>query len=149
MSYKTNYFTQIVRLLLCGLLTLLFVGSGCYDEEEDCTHRPIWKDCYSYEPGEGLVEVSVTLNTGNPWVVVKLYENDIEDDILILTDTLTVSGKNYTLSVGRYSGSALYLVGIDTVLAIDGDKITTDHESYCEGDCWHVNNAELNLVLLL
>ena len=147
MLYKTNYFTQIIRLLLAGLLTLLFVGGGCYDEDEDCTHRPIWKDCFSYEPGEGLVEVSVTLNTENPWVVVKLYENDIEDDILILTDTLSVTERNYTLSVGRYSGSALYLEGVKKVLVIDGDKISTDHESYCEGDCWHVDDAELNLEL--
>ncbi len=148
MFYKTNYFTQIVRLILVVLLTLLFVGGGCYDDDEDCTHRPIWKDCYSYEPGEGLVEVAITLNTENSWVVVKLYENDIEDDILILTDTLSVTEQNYTMAVGRYSGSALYLVGIDTVLAIDGDKISTDHESYCEGDCWRVDDAELNLELI-
>ena len=120
----------MTKALLPLLITIAF--TGCNSDESG------WENLIKDNSLQGW---HIFQDTGSKkgWIV--------EDDILILTDTLSVTEQNYTMSVGRYSGSALYLVGIDTVLAIDGDKISTDHESYCEGDCWHVDDAELNLEL--
>ena len=135
-----KFFTVLVALALMGL-------DGCYDEEEDCNRRPIWKSCYSTEPIDGILSVEVTINDENQHVVINIYEDDIEDNLLIITDTLTGENVDYHLPVGSYSGSAKYVVGIDTILAIDGDKIDTEFEEYCYEECWDVNNAELNLTL--
>ncbi len=143
-----KYYLRAFWKLSSVMIILALMGlDGCYNEEEDCNRRPIWKSCYSTEPTDGKLSVEVTINNENQQVVINIYEDDIEDNLLIFTDTVSSEDVDYHLPVGTYSGSAKYIVGGDTVLAIDGDKIDTEFEEYCYEDCWDVKDAKLNLTL--
>ena len=130
------------------IICLVLIGStGCYNEEENCDERPIWEDCRYDRPSEGDLIISVTINAQNPRIPISVYEDDFESGRLVFRDTLDVNEAAYILPLGYYSATAFYVVGADSILAVDGDDITAEQVEYCDEDCWEVSDADIDLRL--
>ena len=128
-------------------LTIIFMLIGCDIDNLDCEDHPIWKECERNIPSHGILYVSVTINSSNPSVPVNIYLGDFELGILVLSDTLVVEDREYTLPIGEYSATAKYMSGQDTILTVDGGEIKAELVEYCNMDCWEVSNANLDLEL--
>ena len=117
----------------------------CSTQDDDCTSAS--GDCLYSEPEYGDLAITLTINEENPQIILNIYWGDYENEQLIISDTLSVENVIYTLPLGEYSGTVLYKEGDDLILAVDGDNISTDQEDTCEGDCWTLNDGELDLTL--
>ena len=144
-------FTNKVKkaeLIIIIFISIFLSVSCCQDEEEDCKNRPFWVSCEFSQPSEGGLNVSVSINLENPQVYISVYAVDYEDEALLFIDTLTHENASYTMAVGYYSATVLYISGQDTILAIDGDDITTERVEYCNESCWEVEDADLDLRMI-
>ena len=141
--------TSLKLILLLITTSLLNVCLDRYNAEEDCTERAWWKTCIETEPESGSLSIKVTINSENSAVPIQIFEDDFETGHLVLSDTLTATSMCYDLSEGYYSVTARYNVGADVILAVDGDEIEFSIEEYCEGYCWEVEEANLDLELEL
>jgi len=89
--------------------------------------------CYTQEPGELYVKLELTQPKNNVPTEVTFYKGNIDKgEILEVFPTLSTEVV-YLVPVGIiYSATAKYVVDGDTVIVVDGDKLTT---SYCtDGD---------------
>ncbi len=135
-------------LLLCILLFIITIMHfSCDIDGGDCEEHPIWKECERNIPSQGLLYLSVTINSSNPRIPVNIYFGDFEHGILVLSDTVEVEDAEYTLPIGEYSATAKYISGQDTIMTVDGGEIKAELVEYCNMDCWEVTNANLNLEL--
>ncbi len=132
------------------LLGVLFF-SACQilsESDDECDTRP--SNCLESKPGMGTLEVSCTINSKNPSVPIAIYRGDFEKNDLVLRDTLSGSGKSYTVPTDQYySVVAEYRRGNgDTVIAIDGDDVDFSRNDYCEGPCYESDPGEIDVRLL-
>lgn len=126
------------------ILTLPFSVSSCTEDENGWISP--FSNCH-VEPTHGRlrVEVSAQRNAGVP---IQLFEGDFDEGEPFLLDTLYSSSREYRLPVGDYSGTARYLEGVDTILVVAGDDISTSQTEDDDGDlCWQVENGTLDLTL--
>ena len=137
----------------CSVLgfSAILSAAGCelfgLSSDEGCEVRPFLHACEPDRPTLGRLEVSVTVDAEFPRVPISIYRDDFELGDLVLSDTAATDEAEYTLPMGEYSATATYISGQDTVVAVDGDEITTALVIYCDGRCWEVYNADLNLEL--
>lgn len=132
-------------VLLAGLLAF----AGCNDTNSgDLPFAPI--DCQSTKPPTGFLNVKMTVNAANPKVLVNLYHGSLETGSLLRSDSTSAREFSYQLAVDEhYTVAARYIVGPDTVLAIDSDKIRTEDKEYQNADCWEVHNGSVDVRLKL
>ena len=133
------------RCVLLYLIILSLIGCGIFDEE--CEERPSWKECEHQKPTHGTLNISVTINSENPRVPINVYRGDFELGILILSDTINIDEVEYILPVSKYSATAKYISGQDTILVVDGGEISVELIKYCNESCWEVYKANLDLEL--
>ena len=136
--------------LLC-ILTMLIAGCEILTDEsdgEDCQTAPF--GCVDVRPTEGQLIIRATINGRNTHVPIAVFRGDFERNDLVLLDTLTSSGATYILPVDQdYSVVAEYIQNDgDTVIAIDGDDISVDTDSYCDKDCYDVDEGTIDVRLL-
>lgn len=139
--------TTCLRFVLVWSMLVLV---GCSDtNSEDLPFAPI--DCQSTKPATGFLNVEITVNAANPKVLVKLYHGSLETGNLLRSDSTSVSKFSYELAVDEhYTVTARYIVGPDTVLAINSDKITTEEKDYQDAvSCWDVRNGSVDVRLKL
>lgn len=134
-------------VLLIIISSILTACPGHYNEEDDCNELPWWKTCLETEPEFGALSISITINSENNAVPIQIFKDDFETGQLVLSDTLTTTSRNYDLPEGYYAATAQYGIGTDVILAVDGDEIDFILEEYCEGYCWKVDAADLDLEL--
>jgi len=131
--------------ILSVLLSLFLISC----EDDEC-YRP-W-NCYDDEPDGATMDIKVTINDENPSVKVIIYDGVYENDNVREELTLTSSNDEIYLPDGQYSATALYKRGKDSVLAIDGGRVSITHWS-CEDstgveeECYKVRASTLNLRL--
>lgn len=119
---------------------------GCTTDDEDLPLAP--SDCVSTKPEVGSFEVKATVNNQHPAVPITIFLGDIETDAIVLRDTLTSAIRTYELPADeRYSATALYVVGRDTILVVDADDISTNRKEYRDTYCWDVRAGEADLQL--
>ena len=145
---KFSLFQYSFNLLRCILpLIIIITLFSCDIDGLDCEEHPIWKDCERYIPSHGKLRISVTINSSNPSVPVKIYKGDFELGILVLSEMLTVEDAEFTLPIGEYSATATYVSGQNTIMTVDGGEIKAELVEYCDMDCWEVSDANFDLEL--
>jgi len=105
--------------------------------------------CYENKPENGEMTIKVSIDSPNDTVYVKIYQGVIENNKLLLVDTLTVASKVYEMPVNSYySATADYIQDGKIVRAIDGDRISTrESEDEYGTICWNLKNISLDLRL--
>ena len=137
-----------IGLYLAGCNSLIDALSDNSDNSDTCTDAPL--DCDEVKPIEGNLFIQATINQKNPKVPIAVFRGDFENNDLVLRDTLTIPSVNYTLPIidMKYSVTALYIRNNgDTVLVIDDDDIEAVKDSYCDGDCYTVDDGHIDLIL--
>ncbi len=132
--------------LICVVLLFACAEEDDDDEEKDCEPRP-W-DCHeTNDYTVGTLSIRLTINAENPAPTIYIYRGTVESGTLHKTITGYSSSEwSGTENLGDYSAKVDYTVGSVTVTAIDGDSISTYSEQYCEGPCYYLENASLDLT---
>jgi hypothetical protein len=137
---KRSTLSAIV-VILAMILTFSCENTGVFGVNCD--------ECYSVEPDSADLVIYLTINSENPYVPIKLYRGNIENKELDWVDTaMTKEYKLYSAVDQDYSVEAYYKSGGKTVIAVDGDKITTSLVTdVCDNDCWIIKGGVLNARL--
>lgn len=130
-------------ILSLFLVAGLFVG--CSSTSDDCTTS---SNCVT-EPYEyGPLTVKITLNAENDTVPVTIYLGNAED--LDTLDYFELWDDKYTLYFPvdqKYSATARYKRGNQTIRAVDGDRINLTSNNDCGTRCYDVTGAVMDLRL--
>lgn len=105
-------------------------------------------DCTEEEPLEINLEVKLEINPGsNIAGIIKLYEGNIEDNILLGTFSSSDQKWLHTVSVNtKYTISATYVIGGATYVAIDSATPRVRYETeQCDNPCYFVYDKTVNL----
>ncbi len=106
-------------------------------------------ECYTVRPDSADLIIYVTINSENPWVPLKLYRGDVEENQVDWIDT--VYSKEYKLfsAVSQdYSVSVTYHDGTRKIIAVDGGKMVTSLVTdVCDADCWIIKGGILDVRL--
>lgn len=134
---------RAVRPLGGILLSLALLSFACSSEEE---YAP--SDCARSKPPTGYLKVKLTVNNENRVVPITVFLGDFEEDQVVARDSLDVAIGLFELPVDEYySVAARYVVGGDTTLALDGDRIETSSTEYVDAECWSVQDGEVDVRL--
>lgn len=140
-------FYKSIRLILPLLLSFLLVScerhETVYTGEFNCT------ECYQNKPEWAPLNYEVTINDQNPFIILKVYIGNIEDNNLDWIDTAYYQeGYIDVLPNVYHSVSAEYKDGSNTILAIDGDKVSMKYTSEeCDVPCYYFRGGFVDLRL--
>lgn len=119
-------------VVLVGIVLFSISLSGC----ESC-------DCPAFT--EGTVKLNLTINDENSKIPIQIFKGNIENGELLVTDTISENTASFVFPApGSYSATAIYKRGNETVLAINGGRLTVTTD---ECDCDQGENLRLNLRL--
>lgn len=136
------------QILYIGIAVLsVFVMLSCSKEKNICDEDKV---CYTEGPDSLYVKLSLSDNPQkNTLKEVSFYKGYFDDGKLI--DHFYTQEKEiyYLLPIdSRYTASAKYVDGKDTVLVIDGGKLGDGSYTNCEESCYDWNEELiLNLTL--
>jgi hypothetical protein len=130
------------------LIALLLLSSliGCEDDGNDCnSFSP--SNCLQQEPLNATLTVKVTIDERFSAVPITIYRGYIEDQRVVLQDTLAEDKVFYTLPVNyRYSVSARYdFPNKESIFTLNDAKLSKDSENRCGYRCWDVNHGTANV----
>jgi hypothetical protein len=141
----------VLRIVAMGIVMLAFGIGGCSDDsttadDESLEFAP--SSCIETEPATGPFQVLLSVNPGQTLIPIKIYRDEIEDNILVLEEVVRTTSVTYSLPTEHtYSAIAYYVVGLDTIGVLDADRISTNSEEYRDKFCWTVSGGIADLVL--
>ena len=92
--------------------------------------------------------VNVTCNSQFPAIHVAIYRGVIDDNDVVLYDTLKTGRNTYELPANQYySATAEYISGTKKIYALDCGELKTKYKKVCDSVCWSRVNRELDLEL--
>lgn len=134
-------------LVLTLLLFLPLVFSDCKGKDENCTEND-YNDCITTRPDSGYAEVSITHNFQNKNVEVRLYQGNFEDGRLVWEKSYSKTNTTELLDVENYySFTATYVVGEDTIVAVDGGRVKVISYNMCELTCYEARTLNIDLTI--
>ncbi len=134
---------------LCFLTSMLFFILSCKDTNNsvDCSSYD-YSDCNTVEPFDGRLFINLSINSENPAVPITIYKGKLEDNDVILKDTVTTDKYDTLLPIDNYyTVTAKYKKGNTVIVAVDGDKISKNKTKTCDSTCWSVKTASVNVKL--
>jgi hypothetical protein len=133
------------HLILVVVLSVPFSACLNNSNTDDCDPNLV---CNTVQPTNGAIDVSVTINSDNPYVPMAIYYGNASDSNLYFEDTV-FSDPRYYLPIGkRYSIVAKYRQRGNTVYAVDGGKTTYTSTTNCGETCYEDDILQLNLKLI-
>jgi len=139
------------RIIILFLLTLqlLIFNSGCERQEPVDLSEIDCSECYQDKPEWGPLNITVTINSQNPYVPLKVYIGNFEEGNLDWTDTAYSSDFRVDVKPDQYySVTAEYKDGDKTIFAVDGDKLKIKHTSdKCDEPCYYFKGGYIDVRL--
>ena len=136
--------------LMLPLFVLLLLGSCKRNSQYssvDCANYN-YSDCNTTEPLEAGLNITLTINADNPKVPITIYQGKIEDNVIVLTDTITTTKYNVLLPPDYYyTVKARYLSGNKVIYAIGGANIKKIKNLVCDSICWSTEDGYVNVEL--
>jgi hypothetical protein len=136
-------------ILLFGLIVFSFTSckQNSFYNSEDCANYD-YSDCNTTEPLLVGLNIKLTINDENLYVPVTVYEGKMEDNLVVLTDTVSTSKYNILLPPDKYyTVKARYKKGNTIIYAVGGDKIKKSHTTTCDSTCWSTDEGNINIEL--
>jgi len=130
----------VAWMVSCDLIT-----SAANDGECD----PVPVVCDDVRPTEGPLIIQSSVVAGRP-TELHLFRGDFELNDKILDTTITSGGLSLILPADQYySVVAVYVkTNGDTIVAIDGDDVDVNSDTYCGGvECFEVDPARIDVLL--
>lgn len=144
---NTFYFGLISTCLFMFGSAIISCKDTTTDNSVDCSTYD-YSDCNSIQPFDGNMHVKLTINSENPAVPLTIYRGKLEDGVVILRDTVSESTYDTLLPVDySYTVTAKYTKGSSTIIAVDGDKISSSNTVTCDSTCWSVKPGSVNVRL--
>ncbi|MFH2094445.1 MAG: hypothetical protein ABIJ16_02000 [Bacteroidota bacterium] len=140
---------RIFLFLLAAVFPLSLL-TGCEEEnyaEEDCYDYD-YSDCNTIEPLESTLRIKLTINGQNPEVEIVVFNGKAEakDTFSVTTVTDPVFYQTVPLNA-YYSASATYNVDGKTIIATDGDRISSTSSVVCDSTCWSISGGYIDIRL--
>jgi hypothetical protein len=137
------------RSVTCVALALFMIMLLSCNPEEwevvDCS------ECYTEKPEMAAINIRVSISNLNPSVVVNIYSGRVEEEILVISETVRNETWSTILPVDEYySVTATYKAqtGSYRVTAVDGGMVRTRKVSdACDEPCWMVRGNNFNVRL--
>ncbi|MCD6025335.1 MAG: hypothetical protein K0Q91_2251 [Fibrobacteria bacterium] len=150
-----SFFSTKSAWLAAGALWVLG-SSGC---ATDCTNYesvdvsgesckvcedPPAEDCNSVVPVEA--NLSIRLSEPLPRLVRIYAGKSYETGTLVSHRVPTVKNYEETLPMGEYSATALYVIGKDSILVVDGDELSYSQLWWtCTMECYETHGGSVDL----
>jgi hypothetical protein len=147
LNYKPETVLNSCIRYAAGMLAFLLINSCNPEEWEvvDCS------ECYTDKPEMAEINVRVSISNLNPSVVVNVYSGRVEEEILVVSETVRTGTWRTILPVDEYySVTATYRAqtGSYMVTAIDGGMVRTRKvNAACNEPCWTVRGNNFNVTL--
>lgn len=128
----------ILGILL--ILALLSCDEKIFTADVDCD------ECYSYELEEADLVITLTLNYKYRSVPFTVYKGNIEDNNIVLQDTVDYSPVYVNVPVNkRYSVKAEYNYQGKVLYVVDGTNLKTKSVAdACSEKCYVIENEDLD-----
>lgn len=135
-----------MKLTLVVLFLLILAGScdeKVYTGDVDCD------ECYTEKPQQADLIIDLTISNRFGNVVVNVYEGEVEDNQLVLTDTVDYTPFYAYVKVDKkYAVRAEYRKGIETLYVVDGTKLKVMSVSdACEDACYVIEGEAINATI--
>ncbi|MDC3336268.1 hypothetical protein OAW23_00215 [Flavobacteriales bacterium] len=135
-----------MKCIVCCILALLsFITiTSCNSDGDSCNPDLI---CTTVSIDSNWVNLSITEQLSG--VPIALYNGNLEDNLIVLRDTLYGDSYDYYLPTGiRYTAEAYYRSGPNIIIAVDSKKLTTESFTNCDDTCYESDEITLDLVLI-
>ncbi len=134
---------RIIIPFCLGAITIWFLAS-CNSQVDECD-ASIY--CHPTPIDSNWVNLQISERTFG--VPVILYRGNIEDNQIVLRDTLYSNEISYYLPTDRtYTAEAYYQVGPNLIIAVDSDELEEDTFQNCGETCYQSDEITLDLVLI-
>lgn len=123
------------------ILVLLSCDEKIFTADVDCD------ECYTDEPDHADLIIDLTLNHKYRTVPVTVYEGNIEDNRIVLADTVDYSPVYVWVRVNhKYSVKAAYKDGDNVLYVVDGTnlKIKSVSDACDDGKCYIIENDHID-----
>lgn len=133
--------------------TILFISTVCFFSCEEFDSIVKCSECKYEEPqsAELLIKISsiAWFNYGSTPVTIRIYEGNLEDDILKASFITTTDETSYIVSLNKkYTVTATYDIDDDTYIAVDSAIPRVKYiKDQCDEPCYYVYDRILNLGL--
>jgi hypothetical protein len=118
-----------------------------FSGSEDCTNYN-YSDCNTTEPLLVGLNIRLTINDQNVKVPITIYEGDVEEQLIVLNDTVSTSKYSVLLPANKYySVKVRYKKGNQIIYAFGGDKTKSSHTTVCDSSCWSTEEGNVNVEL--
>lgn len=135
-------------LFIYMLSIILVITSACNPEEWEIVNC---LECYTDQPSEATINVKLSTDKLNTSVIIDVYSGKLEEEILIVSDTVASQTWSTILPVNEYyTITATYIArtGDFNVTAIDGNLVKTRKiTGVCDEPCWVVRGNNFNVKL--
>jgi hypothetical protein len=132
-----------MKINLIYILLLLFTVFSCTSSDECDTSRY----CEPYPIDSNWVDLELTVQSSG--VPIVIYNGNIEDNNIVLRDTLYDASFSYYLSTDvRYTVEAYYRSGPNTIIAVDSKKLKSESYVNCDETCYESDEITLDLELI-
>ena len=93
--------------------------------------------CYTQKPEELFVKLQLSKNESDSPVEVTFYKGDIDDGDIIDNFPTDSTEESYLMPINEdYSATARYLEGQDTIIAVDGERLSAESFENCDETCY-------------
>lgn len=121
-------------VLACVALLTMALITSCDKDKDICDENKV---CYTDQPDSLYVKLKLPDDLGSDSVEISFYKGYFDTGEKI--DQFYTSQKEiyYLMPVNeRYSASARYIDGNDTIAVIDGDKLEDGSYTNCDKSCY-------------
>ncbi|MBF0431063.1 MAG: hypothetical protein HQK83_07280 [Fibrobacteria bacterium] len=117
------------------------------DDSPDCVKIPPNYICHSAHRIPVTISIKIDSRNGKTPIRIDYYNGDFDTGTKIYSGSHHDTELEATLVPGTISATALYVVGTDSILAVDGVRIKTNQVNYCEQSCYEAEPVSMDLTL--
>jgi hypothetical protein len=105
-------------------------------------------DCLQDDPVKTDLVIKLDDSFRNP-VVLKIYEGNLEDNILLFSGSTISSSYRYEVTLNkRYTVTGTYITGEDTYIAVDSAFPKVEYKKdECDNPCYFIYGRKIDLRL--
>ncbi|MEI6853549.1 MAG: hypothetical protein WCL06_11925 [Bacteroidota bacterium] len=130
-----------------GICSFSSCRQTSFSGSQDCANYN-YSDCNTAEPFLVGLNIRLTINDENLKVPITIFEGKVEEQLIVLNDTVSVSKYSVLLPADKYySVRARYKKGNQIIYAFGGDNIRAIRTTVCDSSCWSTEDGNVNIEL--